>query len=91
MNSVTINFTGCNNLFEVYGLIKHQLGFPLYFGENLDALWDLLTSYIESPTLIYIKGISTLSAELRAYMPRIVEVFEHAERQYGEIRCIVEE
>jgi ribonuclease inhibitor len=37
---------------EFHKLIKIKMGFPDYYGENLDALWDCLTSEIEQPISI---------------------------------------
>jgi len=35
--------------------IRFILGLPDYYGENLDALWDCLTGWIQTPiTLIWI-------------------------------------
>jgi ribonuclease inhibitor len=34
---------------EFYGEIAKKLRFPDYFGRNLDALWDVLTTDIKGP------------------------------------------
>jgi ribonuclease inhibitor len=38
-----------HSLDEFYDEIAHLFHFPDYFGRNLDALWDLLTTDIEGP------------------------------------------
>ena len=37
---------------EFHQLIKKELDLPDYYGENLDALWDCLTGFIEFPVFI---------------------------------------
>ena len=37
-----------SSLQEVHGFLKKTLNFPEYYGENLDALYDMLTTY-DSP------------------------------------------
>ena len=37
------------SLEEFYGEIAGKLRFPDYFGRNLDALWDVLTTDIKGP------------------------------------------
>jgi ribonuclease inhibitor len=37
------------SLEEFYGEIARKLRFPDYFGRNLDALWDVLTTDIKGP------------------------------------------
>ena len=34
---------------EFYKLIKDKFNLPDLFGENSDALWDMLTGFIETP------------------------------------------
>ncbi|MCO5234420.1 MAG: barstar family protein [Chitinophagales bacterium] len=49
MKSITINFNEVNNIDEFYLKIKNELSLPEYFGNNLDALYDVLTSGWNSP------------------------------------------
>jgi ribonuclease inhibitor len=37
------------SLDEFYGEIARKLRFPDYFGRNLDALWDVLTTDVKGP------------------------------------------
>ncbi|MGA2957091.1 MAG: barstar family protein [Thermodesulfobacteriota bacterium] len=37
------------NLQEFYDEIARKLPFPEYFGRNLDALWDVLTTDVKGP------------------------------------------
>ena len=37
------------SLDEFYGEIAKRLRFPDYFGRNLDALWDVLTTDVKGP------------------------------------------
>jgi ribonuclease inhibitor len=41
--------TAIHSLDEFYSEIARKLHFPEYFGRNLDALWDVLTTDIEGP------------------------------------------
>ncbi len=41
--------TAIRSLDEFYSEIAQKLNFPEYFGRNLDALWDVLTTDIEGP------------------------------------------
>jgi ribonuclease inhibitor len=38
-----------SSLDEFYDQIARKLRFPDYFGRNLDALWDLLTTDVKGP------------------------------------------
>ena len=52
----------------VYDYLSEELGFPAYFGRNLDALHDCLTD-IGSPTRLLLTGASAPCA--RRFLPVI--------------------
>lgn len=41
---------------DFYGELTRQLPFPAHFGNNLDALWDVLTTEIKGPVRIVWSG-----------------------------------
>jgi ribonuclease inhibitor len=45
----TIPGTSIRSLDDFYTEISRALSFPEYFGRNLDALWDVLTTDVEGP------------------------------------------
>lgn len=52
MNIVNFNFKKIYTYNSFYNRCKKKLNLPGYFGNNLDALWDILTSEIELPITI---------------------------------------
>ncbi len=44
------------SLDDLYDRLASGLGFPQYFGRNLDALWDTLSSDVQGPFEIVWKG-----------------------------------
>ncbi len=55
---------------EFYDEISRELNFPDYFGRNLDALWDTLTTDVEGPYELIWKD----SAKSRTAMGKDFEV-----------------
>lgn len=49
MKEIYIDFTDIGDYEDFYAQLKSKLDLPEYFGDNLDALWDSLTGYIELP------------------------------------------
>ena len=43
---------------EYYDLIQKKFNLPNWFGKNADALWDMLTGYIETPCEIDLIGFN---------------------------------
>ena len=71
-----------------HAAIREALGFPLYYGKNWDAYWDLMwefsVGYPEGKTIIF-RGIETLddwNAE------RLQTVSGWVEEEYPHIRII---
>ena len=78
MKEYTINFTGVNTVWYFYEAVEKGLELPDWFGKNLDALWDMLTGYVEYPTVVYFKGVNTLSDEFHEEMEIILRIFTRA-------------
>lgn len=57
--------------------LKDMLGFPDYYGMNLDALYDCLTD-ISVPSII---RIQITTDKCSAYFDKILKVFEDAQDQ----------
>ncbi|MFA9422999.1 MAG: barstar family protein [Sedimentibacter sp.] len=57
--------------------IKEALNFPIYYGENLDALWDMLST-ISIPTSIYLTNEDKLKENLGEYGELFIDVFQEA-------------
>ena len=80
-NPIILDFTGCKYLGELHKILKEKFGFPEYYGENLDALWDSLDGWCNEELQVFITGYDTLTGELRDYFDKILGVFSdvHAE------------
>lgn len=55
--------------------LKSQINDEAFYGNNLDALWDVL-SYLKSEIRIVITNEASLKAHLGAYAEALLEVFE---------------
>jgi ribonuclease inhibitor len=60
--------------------IKNNLDFPNYYGSNLDALWDVLTS-ISKPLKVILINKSAVENNVGYYEERLLEVFLEAESE----------
>ncbi len=80
MKNIVIDFSTCKYPMDLHNEIKKKLELPEWYGNNLDALWDMLTGFIETPiniTVIY--KPETKSAEsLKENVLKIIETFKEA-------------
>jgi len=73
---VTIDLTGCKHLLELYKIIKEALDIPQFYGDNLDALWDIMREPCKSGFYVHIKGVKTMPKELQEYFHKIHIIFD---------------
>ena len=78
MREVSINISKVRTKTELMELIGQELGFPEYYGKNLDALYDCL-SEIGEPTEVAFEGVCECresSAEMEEYLEKLARVLE---------------
>ncbi|NJL76054.1 MAG: hypothetical protein HC892_14575 [Saprospiraceae bacterium] len=60
--------------------IKNVLDFPDHYGNNLDALWDCLTSWIEAPLVLIWKDFEKSKSCLGEFADKAISVLKDAEK-----------
>ncbi len=81
MKNVVINSDKIESVEALHKHLKAELDLPDYYGENLDALWDLLTSWVELPISIEWINFGKSQMMLGEYAERILALFQAAERE----------
>ena len=74
-----IDFEGCESRDALYAVLRREMGWADWYGENLDALWDILTGLPhegERFTLALPRG----DGPVRDYAEKIRAVFEEAQK-----------
>ena len=90
MKVYEIDFKGVKRSEELFERIIESLDFPSWCGKNLDAMWDMITTDIEIPATIYVKGIDGLPQELQSKKKGILEVFDDTGKWYEKLGMHVE-
>ena len=65
---------------ELHKYLKEKLSLPDYYGENLDALYDLLTSSREKRQIL-VEGIKVYNEKTGGYADRLMRVLKDAEKE----------
>ena len=76
METIVLDFTGCQYIMEIHKILKEGFNLPDYYGENWDALWDCLDYYYTYPVQVKIKGLSTLDKEFDEEIKTMLEIFD---------------
>lgn len=91
MRTVTLDFGACGDRDSLHRYLQEQFGFADYYGENLDALFDLLTEYPEDINIVFAgeedgtcceavweESGSVHSEEMQRYLKKVRRVIEDA-------------
>ncbi len=68
--------------------IKECMNFPEYYGENLDALWDLLSTWA-AETTVYLLNEEKMHENLGEYCELLKGVFQEAAYENDNICFVV--
>ena len=80
MREVTLDLTSFEEKISLHRYLKETLGFPFYYGANLDALYDELTSETSDLSINVILPKEPMD-KMADYLSRLCIVFEDAARE----------
>ena len=80
---IILDLTDCKYLRELHERIRVAFDFPEWYGANISAFDDLMSTECDADELI-IKGYSTLSDELKKYFLKLIVILDKVveERKY---------
>lgn len=79
MRQFLINGKSMASKEAIYQQLNRLFSFQPYFGNNLDALWDILNEESE-PTEIYFIHVETLLEQMEGYGEKLLKVFRQLEK-----------
>ena len=87
MKNIVVDFSLCKYPMDLH---NEMLILPEWYGNNLSALWDMLTGFIETPVSITVifKPETKAAENLKENVLKIIETFkEAAEEEEIEFNC----
>ena len=77
-NPIILDFKGCKYLGEIHKVLKEKFGFHDYYGENWDALWDLMCDVFsdDKEYRVELCGFNSLNTELRKECEKMLKIFD---------------
>ena len=88
--NIVIDISGACDKAELHSIIRDRLGFPEYYGGNLDALYDCLTEFGSSCTIVF-RGAEDADEKLGGYITAMKRVCAEAVLQTPGLNIIFEE
>ncbi|MBQ2020934.1 MAG: barstar family protein [Peptococcaceae bacterium] len=89
-NILTLNLDGAvlKSKEELHSTISWQLALPDYYGRNLDALWDVLSTW-SAPLRIEVTHTDLLKLYLADYVDALLELLHDAAAENSTITLII--
>jgi ribonuclease inhibitor len=84
-----LNGKAIHSLDEFYDEISGQLSLPAYFGRNLDALWDVLSTEVEGPTEIVWLNAEASRQAMGEDFEKVMKVLKELEGQRDDFKLII--
>lgn len=74
---------------DFHAQVRESLDLPDYYGDNLDALWDCLKGWIDTPLTFIWKDFEQSKEYLGEDIGKIISVLKDAEREIDgfELKC----
>ena len=85
---IVLDFSKISNKDEMFELIKSQLNNEEFYGNNLDALYDVL-SYEKQDVKFVISNIKNLEQEFKLYIKKFVLVVEDVEQINNNVKITI--
>lgn len=86
---IVIDLAHCRYPDDIHNALKTAFGFPDDYGANWNAFWDYLDDFcgdLEAEKTVVVRGIRSLTKDLREYAEGMLEVMRDAEEKYPLVR-----
>ena len=85
-NPIKLDFTNCRYLGEIHKILKQKFGFHDFYGENWDALRDLMIDVFSGDKNYHVEihGYYSMNKDLQKACIKMLEVFDDVHRETPE-------
>ena len=91
MNSFVLDFSEIKTVLELHQYLKEVFALPVYYGDNMDALWDCLSCRYDESTTIELRNLDALQRRLEKTTQTMLEVFQDLHDEDGVLIQIIGE
>lgn len=86
MDTIILNGANMTTREDAHAEIQREMGFPDYYGANLDALWDMLSS---APADIVLRNPAPMLNALGRYGCKLLETFFDAAAEDEDFHFVI--
>lgn len=84
MKTIILDSSKFTSIDELHAELKLKFNFPDYYGNNLDALWDCLTTDIELPITVCLSNFEKSKTFLGDYANMTFSLLKDVAKYHGD-------
>lgn len=81
VNKIVLDLQGFTSEWDLHEYLQKRFDIPQYHGHNASALWDSLYLWFEQPTVIEVKNLDKLPANMKTIGDRVRSVFQDLDQE----------
>lgn len=78
---IVLELGGFTSEWDLHEYMQQQFNIPEYYGHNPDALWDAVYLWFREPTVIEVRDLDKLPADMKTIGGWVRSVFEDLDRE----------
>ncbi len=80
-NKIVLDLQGFTSEWDLHEYMQKCFGIPEYYGHNVSALWDAVYLWFQQPTVIEVKNLDKLPANMKTIGARVRRVFQRLDQE----------
>lgn len=81
VNKIVLDLQGFTSEWDLHEYMHKRFGIPEYYGHNPDALWDAVYLWYQQPTVIEVKNLDKLPANMKTVGEQLRKVFQDLDQE----------
>ena len=81
VNKIVLDLQDFHSEWDLHEYMQKRFDIPVYYGHNASALWDAVYLWFRQPTVIEVKNLDKLPANMKTIGERVRRVFQRLDQE----------
>ena len=81
VNKIVLDLQGFTSEWDLHEYMQKRFDICEYYGHNASALWDAVYLWFEEPTVIEVRNLDKLPANMKSIGERVRKVFQDLDQE----------